>query len=74
MGNRYTKTTLSARELKTIHGCYHKLVNIWARRKDNANEVELPINLISKILDDMYRLDRAVEDARRKINLEARAE
>jgi len=74
MGNRYTRTTLTAREIKTIDGCYHKLLAIWAKRKDNTNEVEQPIIILSRILDDMYRLKKIVNIARKKIDEEARAE
>lgn len=70
MGNRYTKTTLTKREQETIEGCYHKILNIWARRRDNANEMPKPINRLSRILDNIIILNDEVASARRQIELE----
>lgn len=67
MANRYTGSTLTKREQQTIDGCFHKLLNIWARRKDKPNEMPKPIARLSKILNDMIVLNDEIEMAKRQI-------
>lgn len=74
MANRYTKTTLTKREVETINGCYHRLLTIWSRRKDNPNEIKAPIEQLSKILDNMIMLDGTVTRAKMTIKFEAMEE
>ena len=73
MGNRYTRTTLTARELQTIDGCYHRILTIWARRKDMPNEESKPILILTKILDLMHDLERTVPRLKREARFEQEA-
>jgi len=70
MGNRFTRTTLTARELQTVDRCYHKILTIWARRKDMANEEQKPIQILTGILDLMHDLERTVPRLKREARFE----
>lgn len=72
MGNRYTMTTLTKRELETIESCAYKLSVIFRRRSpnyyNNGNEEGEPILLLLSILSDMDDLIELVKKLRGEKN------
>lgn len=54
MGNRYTKTTLTAREINTMQGCLHKLSVIYERRKNNPNEDQDALLHLARSISNIY--------------------
>jgi len=59
MGNRYTRTTLTARELDTLQRCRDKIMTIIDRRIRGTNEDSRPLNILIFAVD---KIDRAITD------------
>ena len=66
MGNRFTITTLTQRELDTIDGCYAKLYKIYNRRKDKVNEAPMPIEALRNALVSMITINDRVKKVERQ--------
>jgi len=72
MGNRFTQTTLTKRELETIEVCARKLSDIWLRRDKFPNEKQKPVKNLFNAVMLLERLSFDVKQARNEINEEAK--
>lgn len=72
MGNRFTQTTLTARELDTIERCARKIGDIWLRRDKLPNEKQKPLKNLFKAVMLLDGLSFDVKQARNEINEEAK--
>ena len=64
MANRYSITTLTARELDTVYGCYRKLGNILERRSNKPYEAAVPYNTLVEVVLLINQLINEVEQIR----------
>jgi len=70
MGNRYTPTTLTNRQMETIGLCERKLRTILFDRcnMESPNEVERPIKLLKQIIVDLRALQIIVSDEKARVD------
>lgn len=69
MGNRYTRTTLTKRQLESLESAYRKVRTIYDDRAmmDSPNEAGKPIKILRDIIIHMRALEIAVRDERDSI-------